>query len=435
MWERCEERFREPSRHAGRESRDVLPGGLATMLPGPGLARHLEGLDRGELNGYELVELIEARSHQLAYIHAELYADIAELAHSAPCHADDPPRRSDEVDELIPDDVRAALVLTRRAADHLVALALGLRERLPRVWEALQRGAIDVARARVLLERTDHLDETAARAVIEEILDRAGDLTTGQLKRRLDKLCVETDPDDAKDRYQKAVEERHVEIGREPDGTASLFARGLPPERIKAIMDQITRLAQKLKTKDEPRTLEQLRVDLFLALLEGRHHGDSRHRPMVDIRVDLPTLVGLADKAGEIPGWGPVIADIARQAVEHNEKGEWRAVVTDPDTGAVLWDGLTKRRPTPAQRRHVEARQATCSFRGCSYPARDGDIDHSIEYARGGRTEVASLGPACRHDHRLRHEGGWTFTQPTPGVHVWTSPRGHTYVTGSSPPP
>jgi hypothetical protein len=28
-----------------------------------------------------------------------------------------------------------------------------------------------------------------------------------------------------------------------------------------------------------------------------------------------------------------------------------------------------------------------------------------------------NLGDACRHDHRLKHEGGWQLHQPEPGPH------------------
>ncbi len=34
---------------------------------------------------------------------------------------------------------------------------------------------------------------------------------------------------------------------------------------------------------------------------------------------------------------------------------------------------------------------------------------------------------ACRHDHRLKGEGGWALHQPEPGVFCWTSRLGHTY--------
>jgi hypothetical protein len=34
---------------------------------------------------------------------------------------------------------------------------------------------------------------------------------------------------------------------------------------------------------------------------------------------------------------------------------------------------------------------------------------------------------ACRHDHRLKGEGGWALQQPQPGVFRWTSRLGHPY--------
>jgi hypothetical protein len=68
----------------------------------------------------------------------------------------------------------------------------------------------------------------------------------------------------------------------------------------------------------------------------------------------------------------------------------------------------------------------------CRAPAHRADADHTIEHARGGATVDAGLAPACRHDHMLRHDGGWTVTQPRPGQVVWTSPLGIRY---QRPPP
>ena len=40
---------------------------------------------------------------------------------------------------------------------------------------------------------------------------------------------------------------------------------------------------------------------------------------------------------------------------------------------------------------------------------------------------MGNLGGACRHDHRLKGEGGWSLTQPEPGHFHWISRLGHTY--------
>jgi hypothetical protein len=201
-------------------------------------------------------------------------------------------------------------------------------------------------------------------------------------------------------------------------------------------MRRINRLARAAKSKDDPRTMDQLRADVFMDLLSGRHQqhsANSRDRAIVDIQVDLTTLTGLSDNPGQIPGWGPVIADIAREVAETQTESEWRITVTDPDTGSVIHNGSTRRRPTAGQRREVEARNPTCVFPGCRMPATECDIDHHLAREHGGPTQPWNLGPLCRHDHVGKHRG-WKLEQIAPGVYQWTSPLGHTYTIGPDPP-
>src|SRR3989337_3029428 len=63
-----------------QDSREGLPEGLANMPPGHELGRLLEGIDRSQLNGHELVSLLQARARQVAHDQAEFYADMWELA-------------------------------------------------------------------------------------------------------------------------------------------------------------------------------------------------------------------------------------------------------------------------------------------------------------------------------------------------------------------
>ena len=108
--------------------------------------------------------------------------------------------------------------------------------------------------------------------------------------------------------------------------------------------------------------------------------------------------------------------------------------ITHPDTGQIVAKGTTSRRPTAAQRRHVETRDRTCTFPGCRSPATDCDLDHRTPHSQGGPTHIENLGPLCRHHHNLHHHHGWTY-QPLPGGdYQWTSPLGHTYTTSGTPP-
>lgn len=241
------------------------------------------------------------------------------------------------------------------------------------------------------------------------------------------------DADGAKTRYNDAVEDRRVTSSANADGTANLHGLNLPAHRAGAAMRRINRLARAAKSAVDPRTMDQIRADVLMDLLQGKkssHSGGTRGT--VDIQVDLTTLAGLAEEPGELRGFGPVIADIARQVTEEQSDSEWRYTITD-DEGQVVHNGTTRRRPTADQARKVEWRNPTCVFPGCRMPASDCDLDHNQAWSKGGPTEVENLSPLCRHDHVIRH-GGWAIKQPRPGIYQWTSPLGHRYTVGPGPP-
>jgi hypothetical protein len=93
-----------------------------------------------------------------------------------------------------------------------------------------------------------------------------------------------------------------------------------------------------------------------------------------------------------------------------------------------------QRGPGPALSRWTSTRDRTCRAPGCRVPARVADIDHTIDHADGGPTSHENLAVACRHHHRLKHEGGWNVDQPTPGTLIWMSPRGDSYRRDPDPP-
>jgi hypothetical protein len=180
--------------------------------------------------------------------------------------------------------------------------------------------------------------------------------------------------------------------------------------------------------------MDQIRADVFLDLLLGstRESHTRSDRGVVGIHVDLVTLVGLAESPARIPGWGPVISDIARQVVAEQSDSDHRVTVTGGD-GEIVWTGTTRRRPTVSQRRQLEAETVTCVFPGCRMPAGQCDIDHNVPWSCGGPTEQWNMGPLCRHDHVGKHRG-WDLKRVRPGVYRWVSPLGHTYEVMARPP-
>jgi hypothetical protein len=226
------------------------------------------------------------------------------------------------------------------------------------------------------------------------------------------------------------VETRNLVADRNPDGTANLCGWSLPADRVAQARDYINQIARSLKTSSESRTLDQLRADVFLDLLCGTPHtSHTGGGGVVDIRVDLTTLAGLAEAPGQIPGFGPVIADVARQiAAEHGDT--WQITLTHQ--AQPVWVGTTRRRPTTQIARRVRARYPTCVFPGCRMPARACDLDHNQAVSEGGETTECNLSPLCRRHHILKHHG-WTLKRLPDGRYQWTSPLGQVYTTDHPP--
>ena len=407
---------------------EAIPPGLDSMEPGPVLACFLASIDVNAVSGYDRVVVLKAHQRMASHYQAQMYNDMVAVADAL--HGD--PQWP--IETAAATEVRAALSLTRRAADIEVGFALELRHHLPQVWEALASGNIDVRRARTISFGVGHLSDDIGRRVVGQIIDQAPGWTTGQLAARIRNLCIQVDPDTARRRYDRVVTDRRMATEATGSGTANLLGLDLEPHRVAAATRRINRIARNLKTAGEARTMDQLRADIYLDLLNGRATSRTGpNRAVVDIHVGLDTLADLVDHPGDLAGYGPVIADIARQVTDQQHHAEWRFSVTHPDSGQPIHVGTTRRRPTASQRRVVEAHYRTCIFPGCRMPGRGCDLDHRIPWKDGGPTTVECLAPLCRHDHIGRHHG-WTYQRLPNGDHLWTSPLGHTYTTSGTPP-
>jgi hypothetical protein len=97
-------------------------------------------------------------------------------------------------------------------------------------------------------------------------------------------------------------------------------------------------------------------------------------------------------------------------------------------------DSPPEPRYTPSRRlaEFVRCRDLTCRFPGCSEPATNADIDHTIAWPIGP-TCASNLKCLCRRHHLLKTfwggPNGWRDRQLPDGTIIWTSPHGRTYIT------
>ena len=295
-------------------------------------------------------------------------------------------------------------------------------------------GDIDLRRAKTLVYGTVYLPDHTARRVVDQVIDDAGELTTGQLAARVRRLGFEADPDAAALRYRRSLDNRKVEIVSNPDGTANLYGLDFPAARLVAFSRYLNRAAKELRRIDKTRSMDQLRADTLLDILEGAHSRGANPAGGLHMEVGLATLAELDDSPGELAGFGPVIADVARQTARDLSDEEWTYTVVDETTGDIVCTGTTQRRPTKTQQRRLHARYRTCVFLGCRMPSVDCDLDHNTPHAEGGCRHNHNLAPLCRHHHTIRHSTNWTYRRLPSGDHQWTSPLNRTYTTtGRSP--
>ncbi len=392
---------------------------LEELSPGSGLARLLEGIDRSRTSGYDLVHMIQALWRQITHYQGLFYSAVAELA-----TLDQPEPDSQGAAELA-----AALHLTRAASETEYWLAVALSQH-PDLLEGLLSGSIDLRRVKVILDHIESLEPDQGRDVVVQVLPSAPELTTGQLRSRLRRMVANIDPAAARARYQARLEDRRLVVEANPDGTANLLVMNAQPDLVTAARARIEELVRSLRGPDDVRTIDQLRADLVLDILNGGT-GVGDGRAVVDIVVDLPTLIGLSETPGEIPGFGPVIAEVARKTVLDQPDCRWEFTVTDQ--GQPVATGTISRRPTRGLGRQIRARYHTCVFPGCRHPARRSDLDHTKAWVDNGSTSTGNLAPLCRYHHRLK-DRGWFYGRDPDGSIVWTSPTGHVYPTTTLPP-
>jgi hypothetical protein len=223
-------------------------GALDVMEPGPVLAGFADDAVTDGLAGLgddELIGVLCAARRRASRAAATGLAAVAGLSGRREAYA--ARTRDRRQADHAGDEVAAALRLTGRAADKLLALAVNVA-RLPAVLDALAAGRIDLPRAGVY----------------------APGLATGELGALLRRLVLAHDPDAARKKRQRAGKDARVETWAEPGGTAALAGRDLPPGGALAAGKNIGYWARQLKKAGTPATLGQLRAQVFTALLTSQ---------------------------------------------------------------------------------------------------------------------------------------------------------------------
>ena len=358
----------------------------------------------------EAVEVLDALAYhekQIAYHQAQSLRVLADYAIAC------------EGDEFFDAEIAAAMHWTSRWTSDQIAMALALASKLPRTLDALKKGDIDLYKARVLYDRTLPLSADLAAEVEERVLSKAPGQTGAQMRQLTNRVVMRVDPQGHRERAEERKKQRCTGIDALEDDMARIWAF-LPVHLAAACSARVDSIARQTHTPDDPRTLDQVRADVFADLLLATPDKASAVKVELYVTVSAATLMGLSEQPGEIAGHGMITADLARQLAGD---ATWRRLLTDPVSGEALEFGTATYRPPAALRRFVWTRDRTCRFPGCMRASYQSDLDHTVPFPMG-TTSAANLGAFCRRHHRAKHRTAWQVSQPKPGRFCFRSPAG-----------
>jgi uncharacterized protein DUF222 len=254
-----------------------------------------------------------------------------------------------------------AMVYDRLRTSH------DLLDRLPETFALLEAGAITWRHAHTLTHAVRVLPDGLAARVEDTVLDRAPQQSVAAFTRSVAKAVLAVDPRTAKKRHEDTIGDRRV-CGRPVgDGMGELWAM-LPADGLALVMSRLNAEAERKLAGDE-RTMDQRRADALVALaeqglLDGAVPGQHGRKPTIQVTVALETLLGLDELPGELDGFGPIPAAMAR-ALAFDPTGTWRRVLTDPD-GRMIDYSQEAYEPAQVLQDHLIARDSMCRFPGCA---------------------------------------------------------------------
>ena len=366
---------------------------------------------------------VVAEAHRLSVEAAELMTTDAPHA----CSPAEGARR------ILVSEIACALGIPERTAETLIADSVMLVNSLPATFDALSRGTISWRHAHLVVDHASSLPASSLAEFESLVVPLAEKNTAARFNRSARVVRERMHPETIAHRHTTAVEQRFIDLQPGRDGMAYLTAF-LPAVTAHAIVDRLDETARAARGDGDPRTISQLRVDTFAGALLGAESEFpdlaellATIRPRVQVTVPVLSLLGRDEMPASLDGYGPI--DLETATVLTANATSLTRLLTHPETGAVLSVGRDRYRVPEDLRRHLQVRDGTCRFVGCSRRARNCDVDHTDEWQHGGSTAHDNLAHLCEPHHRLKTLTGWKVVQLGDGVLRWTSPFGRSYVT------
>ena len=440
--------------------RTQLVSQLLAAAPGIETLTSLSAINPFDLPAAARIDYLSALERQISWLQAMMQRAIVAVAGEEGSKSED---MFTGVDDAEREDVATALRMSTGTAQIRIDVARTLVNHLPNVCSALAMGEISPAHATVIARESasairDGMGPAHIYSIEQSALAYAEFHTPTQVANKVRTTIAKLAPEPFEEIAERARDTRRVSCFREVDGLSTIVAI-LPAEDAQIVMKAIenfihAQVANESITLNahgvngagdvndseiqpgQHRSMDMKRADALTSIAAWSLQQSTvdvklHRRPVtVNVTIDLPTLLGLAENPGQLAGYGAIPASVARALASD---GKWQRFITDPQTGTLLDFGRESYEPPQALIDFLIARDRTCRFPGCRHSAARADLDHAKSWESGGETSAANLGALCRRHHRLKTHGGWKLKSHSDGACTWTSPLGKIYEVPARP--
>ena len=390
-----------------------------------------------------------------------------------------------EISEFAVIELAAALGRSTDSGRMLLSDAVEAKHRLPKIWQRLVDGQVQVWRVRRVTDVTRGLTQEAAAFVDAHLAHVVHTASFTTVKRLVAEAAARFDPETAEMEEIDTAATLHVTLDLTTAwsiGTASgVHLSGLLDRADAEELEHAIRtIADQLLAAGSTDTLDVRRAKALGYLSRG------------DLTLDLPTELTNNDEASSVEEARQRRLETTkpttrtRQVVLHvhlSEAALKGAPEVDPDTGKLGlhlarvdnhhqtltadtvrdWLGVPGTQVTVKPvidladqiavdsyeipdriSQRVKLKRPTCVFPHCTRTSARVDLDHIDEYVppdRGGppgQTATDTLAPLCRRHHRAKTHPSpvstssttiaWDYEQLTPTTWLWTSPHDIRYL-------
>jgi hypothetical protein len=334
------------------------------------------------------------------------------------------------------------------AARVHAAAALGLRtsmlgERLEPLLPGLavlQRAGVVSAAKVQIVERAMHkltrpsLQTEAVQTAEQLLTEQAPILAPAELQRFAQAVVAAADPDGPEPvDDQRQHDRRYLELKQRRDGMWHLQGRltNTVGAQLNAILDPLTtpRTSSSededgnlIQIPDQRPCVQRLHDALEEACARLLKSGDQPTvgggvPASVIITIGLEELLARTGLAGTADGTQLSPQQLLNIA---DEAEIWPTIIDR--NGVPLALGRSRRLASPGQTMALIARDAGCSFPGCTHPAAWCDRHHILDWILGGLTDLDNLTLLCRYHHTHFLQNGWSCRINTDGLPEWIPP-------------